>query len=120
MLANHVGEADLTHDGYAYLHAARAGCRQHQGHRSARRCYSLIETPLAVLPMDGCLQRKDVTGLEGLQRTELCLTPRNLTRGMDVVRQMRSLKTIGLRDVPKDRCPAEAFWKKHDAGEFKK
>jgi hypothetical protein len=50
---------------------------------------------------------------------ELYLTPKNITKGLDLIRQMRSLKTIGLSWHDNEFPPAE-FWKKYDAGEFNK
>ena len=48
----------------------------------------------------------------------LIFTPKNITKGLDVIRQMKSLKTIGTRWD--DRFPPAEFWKKYDAGEFGK
>jgi hypothetical protein len=45
-------------------------------------------------------------------------TPKNITRRLDVIREMKTLKTIGL-SLEKRFPPAE-FWKKYDAGEFGK
>jgi hypothetical protein len=50
--------------------------------------------------------------------TTILFTPKNITKGLDVIRQMKSLKTIG-PTVEKQFPPAE-FWKKYDAGEFGK
>jgi hypothetical protein len=52
--------------------------------------------------------------------TGICFTPKNITKGLDVIRQMRSLKTIGVAWEAKDHFPADEFWKKYDAGEFNK
>jgi hypothetical protein len=38
---------------------------------------------------------------------------------MEVLRQMKSLKTIGVAWAADSRWPAADFWKKFDAGEFK-
>ena len=48
------------------------------------------------------------------------LTPKNVTKGMNVIRQMKSLKTIGLSWEGKEQFPPDEFWKKYDAGEFNK
>ena len=50
--------------------------------------------------------------------TGLSFTPKNITKGLDIIRQMKSLKVIGIGDA-KSFSPAE-FWKKYDAGEFGK
>lgn len=44
--------------------------------------------------------------------------PANLTRGVDTLRQMKSLKTIGIGTNPKDAFPVDQFWKRYDAGDF--
>jgi hypothetical protein len=58
--------------------------------------------------------------LEGRNLTEINFTPMNITKGMDVIRQMKSLKTIGIGPGDKDKFPPAEFWKKYDAGEFNK
>ena len=60
----------------------------------------------------------DLTPLVGLKLEEIRFTPKNITKGMDVLRQMKSLKTIGIgKDT--EKWPAAEFWKRYDAGEFK-
>jgi hypothetical protein len=49
---------------------------------------------------------------------QLIFTPRNVTSGIVVLRSMKSLKLIDT-DWPPNAKPAE-FWKRYDAGEFKK
>jgi len=44
-------------------------------------------------------------------------TPKNITKGIDVVRNMKSITGIGLDQ--NNQMPAAEFWKKYDAGEFK-
>ena len=61
----------------------------------------------------------DLSPLEGMNLKWVWLTPKNVTKGMNVIRQMKSLKTIGLIWHDKEFPPAE-FWKKYDAGEFNK
>jgi hypothetical protein len=45
------------------------------------------------------------------------LTPKNITRGLDMLRDMKSLKTIGIRW--RVFWPAAEFWERYDKGEFK-
>jgi len=52
--------------------------------------------------------------------TEVSLTPRNITKGMDVLRRMKSLKTIGIGRDMKDKFPADLFWEKYKDGDFNK
>lgn len=48
---------------------------------------------------------------------EIRLTPQNITQGLDILREMKSLKTIGV-DGATAWPPAE-FWERYDKGEFK-
>jgi eukaryotic-like serine/threonine-protein kinase len=59
----------------------------------------------------------DVTPLQGMPLEHMSLTPKNITRGLDILRAMKSLKTIGLRW--NQRWPAAEFWERYDRGEFK-
>ncbi len=62
---------------------------------------------------------KDLTPLAGLSLTRLLFTPQNITQGIDVVRNMTSLRELDtvFRD-PKRMTPAE-FWQQYDQGAFK-
>jgi hypothetical protein len=62
-------------------------------------------------------QVADFSALRGMNLKELWFTPRNITQGMDAVRQMKSLNGIGTGN---NKFPAEEFWKRYDAGEFSK
>jgi hypothetical protein len=48
---------------------------------------------------------------------KISLTPKNITRGLDILRAMKSLKTIGTRWG--QFWPAAEFWERYDKGEFK-
>ncbi len=80
-------------------------------------------SPLSDLPLSGLWFNgtavSDASPLRGMNLTSIAFTPTNITTGLDAIRQMKSLKTIGLRG-DKDRFPAADFWKKYDAGEFGK
>jgi hypothetical protein len=52
--------------------------------------------------------------------TEIAFIPKNITKGIDLVRQMKSLKTVTVNYRREDVFPAAEFWKKYDAGEFGK
>jgi len=71
------------------------------------------------LNLMNCFQAPDVTPLQGMALTEVMLTPRTITKGMDVLRQMKSLKTISIGWDVKEKFTPNEFWKKYDAGEFK-
>jgi hypothetical protein len=59
----------------------------------------------------------DLTPLQGMPLEVIRLTPKNITRGLDNLRDMKSLKTIAI-----DRnhsWPAAEFWELYGKGEFK-
>jgi Leucine-rich repeat (LRR) protein len=58
----------------------------------------------------------DLTPLQGMPLEEIRLTPKNITKGLDILRDMKSLKTIGIGD---QAWPAAEFWERYDKGEFK-
>lgn len=58
----------------------------------------------------------DLTPLKGMTLTELQFTPHRISRGMPLIRAMKSLVTIGTGGGA--QWPADEFWKKFDAGEF--
>jgi serine/threonine protein kinase len=59
----------------------------------------------------------DLNPLQGMLLEEIHLTPKKITRGLDILRDMKSLKTIGV--AWKQDWPAAEFWDRHDRGEFK-
>jgi hypothetical protein len=67
---------------------------------------SCASTPLA-----------DLTPLQDVNLTDFFFTPKNINKGMDVLRKMKSLKTVSARAGEKP-LSTEEFWKKYDAGEF--
>jgi hypothetical protein len=61
----------------------------------------------------------DLSPLHGMSLTALSFTPKNITKGVDIIRSMKTLKTMGLSwDAQNQILPAE-FWKKYDVGDFK-
>jgi eukaryotic-like serine/threonine-protein kinase len=59
----------------------------------------------------------DLTPLQGMPLEDIRLTPKNITKGVDILRDMKSLRTIG---VEWDKVwPAAEFWERYDKGEFK-
>ncbi len=91
-----------------------AGCRK------IKDLTPLRGMPLTTLRLDRCDQIQDLTPLQGMPLTGLTLTPRNIRKGLDVLREMKTLKTIDVGDQPKDRLTSEQFWQKYEAGEFGK
>ena len=55
--------------------------------------------------------------MQGLSLDDIHLTPKNITQGLDVLRGMKSLKTIGTEG--NKVWPAAEFWERYDKGEFK-
>jgi hypothetical protein len=72
--------------------------------------------PLRVLAIDNT-GITDLTPLQGMPLEEIRLTPKNITLGLDILRDMKSLKTIGIEW--KQAWPAAEFWQRYDKGEFK-
>jgi hypothetical protein len=72
---------------------------------------------LTALDIQGCGQVRDLTPLQGMKLTEFNFGPGGITKGMDVLRQIKTLKTIGVH--PSGKVSAEEFWRKYDAGEYK-
>ena len=75
--------------------------------------------PLKHLACD-LTQVSDLSPLEGMNLTTITFTPKNITKGIDAIRNMKSLKSIELSMEDKDKFPPAEFWKKYEAGEFGK
>ena len=60
----------------------------------------------------------DLSPLQDMPLEEIRLTPKNITRGLDILRDRKSLKTIGIAAWDQD-WPAAEFWEPLDEGEFK-
>jgi formylglycine-generating enzyme required for sulfatase activity/Leucine-rich repeat (LRR) protein len=58
----------------------------------------------------------DLRPLQGLELEEIYLNPRNITQGLEILRDMQSLKTIGI-DYSQS-WPAAEFWERYNKGEF--
>ena len=71
--------------------------------------------PLKELAIDGT-GITDLTPLQGMPLEDIRLTPKNITRGLEILRDMKSLKTIGI-SWPQ-AWPAAEFWERYDKGEF--
>jgi len=61
----------------------------------------------------------DLTPLKDMVLSEIYFTPKNITKGIDILREKKSLKIIGTLPNDQNRWPAAEFWKKYDAGEFR-
>lgn len=80
-------------------------------------------TPLRGMPLTvlQCHNTRvtDLTPLAELKLQDLRFTPKNITRGLDTIRAMPSLKTIGISNQPEAAWPAAEFWQRFEKGEFK-
>ena len=62
----------------------------------------------------------DLRPLQGMSTLQtLLLTPQNITHGIEILRDMQSLKTIGIGSAANQAWPPAEFWARHDKGEFK-
>jgi internalin A len=75
--------------------------------------------PLTRLSLYGCNQLRDLTPLRGMPLQILTLSPRRISKGIEIVRRMKSLKKIGMHWDEKQLLPPQEFWKRYDAGDFK-
>ena len=62
----------------------------------------------------------DLSPLRGMKLIEVWFTPKNITKGLNVFRSMKSLKIIGITWSDHEKWPPTEFWEKYDAGEFSK
>jgi Leucine-rich repeat (LRR) protein len=58
----------------------------------------------------------DLTPLQGMRLGTIYLTPKNITKGLDILRDMKSVN-IGINSD--QTWPAAEFWERYDKGEFK-
>jgi hypothetical protein len=72
--------------------------------------------PLRALGIDSTAIT-DLSSLQGMPLEDIRLTPKNIIKGLDVLREMKSIKTIGI-DY-NQAWPAAEFWERYDKGEFK-
>jgi hypothetical protein len=79
-------------------------------------------TPVEDMPLVrlGCseTQVSDLSPLRGKRLADLFFTPARINKGIDDVRQMATLRTMGESFWKK--MPTPEFWKKYNAGEFGK
>jgi hypothetical protein len=83
-------------------------------------------SPLKALPLLElfCDSTKvtDLTPLEGMRLQALVFSPKDCAKGIEVIRQMKSIEKIAATSDQHGApwMPAAEFWKKYDAGEFNK
>ena len=59
----------------------------------------------------------DLSPLQGMELRQFLFTPKNTTKGLEFIRTMQSLTTIGVGN--NQHLPAAEFWERYDKGEFK-
>jgi hypothetical protein len=59
----------------------------------------------------------DLRPLQGMELETILLTPNTITQGLEILRDMKSLKTVGISTARS--WPAAEFWERYDKGEFK-
>ena len=62
----------------------------------------------------------DLKPLQGMPLEAIRLTPRKITQGLDILKDMKSLKTIGTGWFNTPAWPPAKFWARYEKGEFKK
>ena len=72
--------------------------------------------PLEDLAINGS-KVSDLTPLQGMKLKAFSFTPKNITKGLDLIRSMDTLREIGI--TSEQRLESSEFWKRYDAGEFK-
>jgi Leucine-rich repeat (LRR) protein len=87
------------------------------GNCEVRDLTPLSGKKLTCLVLSECAQVQDLTPLREAPLEEFYFTPKNITKGIEGIRRMQSLKKIGVQAW--QPFPAEEFWKRYDAGEFK-
>jgi serine/threonine protein kinase len=61
---------------------------------------------------------QDLTPLAGMPLERIVITYEKITHGLETLRALKSLKQIGMTGI--GDLPAAEFWRRYDAGEFKK
>jgi hypothetical protein len=72
-----------------------------------------IRAPLTRLEIYGT-GVSDLRPLKNMPLKEVRLTPQNITEGLDILREIKGLKTIGIDGT--HAWPAAEFWERYDKG----
>jgi hypothetical protein len=75
----------------------------------------LKDMPLKILQI-GRTGVTDLSPLRDMPLEAVYLTPRNITRGMDVLREMKGVRSIGFSE--ETALPVAIFWMRYDNREF--
>jgi serine/threonine protein kinase len=90
-----------------------------QNNPQIRDLAPLAGMKLTSLDIINCAQVHDLTPLQGMSLVDLYVSPKNINRGIDACRGMKSLRLIAIGGQPNERFSPDQFWKKYEAGEFK-
>jgi serine/threonine protein kinase len=71
------------------------------------RFIDMTQTPVA-----------DLSPLDGIRLEGFYWTPEKVTKGVEILRKMETMKKISTSDVNHPALDPATFWKKYDAGEF--
>jgi serine/threonine protein kinase len=75
--------------------------------------------PLEVLVINNT-KVTDLTPLVGMKLETLSFTPKNITRGIEIIRGMKTIERFSVTDrYGAEQIKPDDFWKRYDAGEFK-
>ena len=78
--------------------------------------YLEFSSPLDLQRQSSEIGITDLTPLRGMPLEQIHLTPKNISRGPDILRAMRSLKTIGIGN---QSWSAAEFWERYDKEQLK-
>ena len=72
----------------------------------------LKDMPLKYLSLASLDQLHDLTPIEKMSLEEIYFEPKKITKGIQGIRRMQSLKLIGTHPWAAKKYPAEEFWKR--------
>jgi hypothetical protein len=93
---------------------AMNGCGQ------VRDLTPLAGMPLTSLNLADCPNVHDLTPLKDMKLFEVYVTPKHITQGMPLLRGMLSLRRMCPTSNFNDQLAPAEFWKRYDAGEFRR
>src|SRR5262245_65995216 len=79
--------------------------------------FGVSQISFSSMPCRGLRSVTDLRPLQGMELKEIWLTPKNITQGLEIPRDMKSLERVGLNSI--QVWPAAEFWERYDQGEFK-
>jgi internalin A len=86
---------------------------------SQRNLIGLEGMKLKMLNIEGT-SITDLTPLQDAELEDIRFSAQKITKGLDLLRNMKGLKIIGFGSDERHQWPAPEFWRRYDAGEFNK